>query len=122
MTWNYVKDKVLVFGEDDYVFSCMFAGIISEYDKVEGAESEIFYTYIMLKELMDEGLVEVYLIPGNNIEEYIYSSEEDIETFISIIDTRWKEIKYSLTDFLFAVSSTEKGVECVKNKTFLDEE
>ncbi|SUX48469.1 hypothetical protein [Chryseobacterium indoltheticum] len=34
MHWKNIKDKVLIFGEDDYVFADMFVSIINEYDKI----------------------------------------------------------------------------------------
>lgn len=45
MLWKDVKDKILVFGEDDYVFADMFISIIKEYDKVINQRFAGLYVY-----------------------------------------------------------------------------
>ena len=54
MNWESIKDKILIFGEDDYIFANMFISIINEYEKVQNLEDLKFFTYSMLTELMDE--------------------------------------------------------------------
>ena len=124
MNWGYIKDKILVFGEDDYVFSDMFFSIIGEFGKVEDIETRTLYAFVMLKELMQEKLITVYRISEKTLEEYVYSSESDIEKLISAISLEWKNIGYSLqgSELFFCVTSTEKGIECVNRKTFLENE
>ncbi|MFD2600853.1 MULTISPECIES: hypothetical protein [Flavobacterium] len=122
MNWGYTKDKILVFGENDYVFFDMFLSIIEEFEKVEDVESRMIYTLIMLKELMNEKLVDVYLVSEKKIEEYVYFSVEDIERLGSTISFKWAEINYSLPerDVFFCITTTQRGIECVNNRIFLD--
>jgi len=116
MTWEYVKDKVLVFGEDDYVFADIFIAIIQEFDKVEDKETAKLYTHIMLEELLAEKLVTAYLVDSKELVEYDCDSAEKIKSFIKVIDNEWEHIKYTLPqpNQLFWITTTEKGLEYIK--------
>lgn len=101
MKWDYIKEKILAFSEGDYVFADMFISIINEYNGVQNQEDLKLYTYAMLKELMDENLIKIYILyldkMGNlkkNI--YNYHNEESKKVLINIIDDAWKNKNYSL--------------------------
>jgi len=116
MTWEYVKDKVLVFGEDDYVFANMFIAIIHELPEVEDKETIKLFTYIMLEQLLAEKLVIAYRVSRQELIEYQCDSTEEIKTFIKGIDDEWAGLKYLLPEpnQLFWITSTEKGVDHIK--------
>lgn len=116
MIWNQVKFVVLAFGEDDYLFADMFISIIGKFNKVDDKESKIIYTFLMLKELMHEGLVEVFFVSETTTDKYEFKASEDIDYFIEKINTEWKELSYELPkpNQLFWITSTEKGLEYLK--------
>lgn len=97
MNWERIKDKILIFGEDDYIFADMFTSIINEYEKVQNLEDLKFFTYSMLTELMDEKLIKIYvpkIDKGNIIQiiEYICNDKKSELEIIKIIDNEWKYI------------------------------
>ena len=67
MNWERIKDKILIFGEDDYIFADMFTSIINEYEKVQNLEDLKFFTYSMLTELMDEKLIRISVFSHNPV-------------------------------------------------------
>ena len=118
MNWEYLKDKILVFAEDDYVFADMFISILSEYenDKIEDIKIS---TFKMLQELMNENLIDVFILENklhkkkkvlDNIF-YKYETKQDIENFIKKIDKEWEFINYRLPEpnELFLIATNEKG-------------
>lgn len=100
MHWKNIKDKVLIFGEDDYVFADMFVSIINEYDKIVTNDDLRRYTFKMLEELMDENLIKVYLLNDNakdlQINLYDYSNKQNKMDLISLLDKKWRQINYRL--------------------------
>lgn len=116
MTWEYVKDKVLIFGEDDYVFADIFIAIIQEFYKVEDKEALKLYAYIMLEELLTEKLIMAYLVSPEELVEYDCDSAEKIKSFIKIIDNEWAGLIYfrPLPNQLFWITTTEKGSDYIK--------
>ncbi len=101
MNWERIKDKILIFGEDDYIFADMFISIINEYEKVQNFEDLKFFTYSMLTELMDEKLIKIYvpkIDKGNIIQiiEYICNDKKSELEIIKIIDNEWKYIDYKI--------------------------
>ena len=118
MDWKYLKDKILVFGVDDYVFADMFISIISENEdnKIENLKIAIFK---MLQELMNENLIDVFVLENkvymnktvvDNIF-YKYETEQDIENFVRKVDREWALINYQLPrpNELFWITTNEKG-------------
>ena len=120
MDWEYIKDKILVWGEDEYVFSDIFVSIIGENSTNQDL---VTTTYVMLRELMNEKLIDVFVLENkvymdkkivDNIL-YKYETKEDIENFIIKIDKEWTMLNYQLPnpDKLFWLTTTEKGKELI---------
>lgn len=112
--WLYIKDKIIVLGEDDYVFADMFISVISEF-KNSNKEDLKIYTFKMLQELMIENLIDVFVLKNeknmvNNML-YKYENEIDIEKFIKNIDKKWALLGYQLPEpsELFWITTSEKG-------------
>ena len=40
--WLYIKDKIIVLGEDDYVFADMFISVISEFKNSNKEDLKIY--------------------------------------------------------------------------------
>ena len=118
MLWKDVKDKILVFGEDDYVFADMFISIIKEYDKVINQEDLQVYTFTMLEELMNENLIKIFLLYNDKDGVlqtclYEYSDTEAKVNLINLLNEKWKEIGYRLPNptELFWLTSDLKIIE-----------
>lgn len=112
MTWKYLKDKVLVFGEDDYIFSDMFISIVSEIEYRCNDENRMLFTYKMLRELMSEKLVDVFIVkPNEQLIPFIFNTAQDIENFLTHIDKEWKKLNYKVPnpDQLFWLTINSKG-------------
>lgn len=118
MLWKDVKDKILVFGEDDYVFADMFISIIKEYDKVINQEDLQVYTFTMLEELMNENLIKIFLLYNDKdgvLQTYLYeySDTKAKVHLINLLNEKWKEITYRLPSptELFWLTSDLKIIE-----------
>ena len=112
MNWKYLKDKILVFGEDDYIFSDMFISIVSDYEGCFNDGDKMLYTYKMLREIMSEYLVDVFIVKSNKeLIPIIFNNALDIENFIIEIDKGWKKLNYKLPnpDQLFWLTTNSKG-------------
>lgn len=118
MNWEYIKDKILVWGEDDYVFSNVFVSIIGEY-RHETNQDLVTNTYLMLHELMSENLIDVFVLENKMYIDkkvvdnlfYKYKTKEDIENFIIKIDKEWTLLNYQFPEpnELFWIMTNEKG-------------
>ena len=118
MNWNEIKNKILIFGEDDYIFADMFISIVGEIDSEKN--NLIKNTFLMLKELIDDKLVEIYIlnIKNNEIKDlikYEIKCEEDVSKLIHIIDSEWQKINYQFPkpNQLFWATTTEKGCDLI---------
>ena len=118
MLWKEVKDKILIFSEDDYVFADMFISIIKEYDKVTNQEDLQVYTFAMLEELMNENLINIFLLENNETGVlktclYEYSDTKSKVHLINLLNQKWKEIGYRLPTpaELFWLTSDLKIIE-----------
>jgi hypothetical protein len=111
MDWDYIKDKILVFGEDDYIFADMMISVLGEFDSAVNKESKRIFTLKMLQELMYEKLIDVYYVSETEFESYNYDSDDDISKFIEEIDLRWSKLNYELPlpNELFWATTTQKG-------------
>ncbi|WP_432671543.1 hypothetical protein [Flavobacterium sp. SM2513] len=99
MNWEYLKDKILVFGDDDWIFSDMFISIVGDYEGCFNDEDRMLYTYKMLREIMSDNLIDIYFIkPNENLTPFIYNNAQDIDYFISKIDVEWKKQNYKVPD------------------------
>jgi len=118
MDWNEVKEKILIFGIEDYVFADMFVSIVSELN----AKDNIHNTFSILHELLRERLIDIFLFKkGKNeiidIIKFSFNEEKDIVQLIKKIDEEWKLFNYDLPEpnQLFWVTTTDKGIEVVNN-------
>ncbi|WP_291287870.1 hypothetical protein [Flavobacterium sp.] len=120
MDWNYIKDKILVFGEDDYIFADMMISILDEFDSVVNKKSKRVFTLKMLHELMQEKLIDVFYVTETEFESYNYDSEDDILNFISEIDLRWSKLNYELPlpNELFWATTTQKGKKLTQTNNY----
>jgi hypothetical protein len=120
MDWNYIKDKILVFGEDDYIFADMMISILDEFDSVVNKESKRIFTLQMLHELMQEKLIDVFYVTETEFESYNYDSEDDILKFIDEIDLRWSKLNYELPlpNELFWATTTQKGKKLIETNNY----
>lgn len=120
MDWNYIKDKILVFGEDDYIFADMMISILDEFDSVVNKESKKIFTLKMLHELMQEKLIDVFYVTEIEFEPYNYDSEDDILKFINKIDLRWSKLNYELPlpNELFWATTTQKGKKLTQTNNY----
>ncbi|WP_166923477.1 hypothetical protein [Flavobacterium poyangense] len=120
MDWNYIKDKILVFGEDDYIFANMMISILDEFDSVVNKESKRIFTLKMLHELMEEKLIDVFYVTETEFESYNYDSEDDILKFIGEIDLRWSKLNYELPlpNELFWATTTQKGKKLTQSNNY----
>ncbi|MCX8531950.1 hypothetical protein [Chryseobacterium luquanense] len=110
--WEEIKKKILLFGEDDYVFADMFISIVNEYENIHNIEDLKIYAMAMLNELMESNLIKIFLLKKDekNIlinEEYSFKTPEQKKDLIKIIDERWKALQYRLPnpDEIFWVTS-----------------
>lgn len=120
MTWNDVKEKLLVFGEDDYVFADMFISIINEYINSSNKNDLIVLTYTMLRELMDENLINIFVLTISekgvvNPNFYSYNDKKSKDDLIEYIDSKWKEMDYRLPfpNELFWIETISKNSDVV---------
>jgi len=126
MDWEYIKDKVLVFGEDDYVFSNVFVAIISEH-RYKTNKDLVTNVYLLLQELMQENLIEVFILKtelkdGKKVVEnllYKYENNIDVENFIKKVDEEWALSNYRLPEpnELFWITTNENGKTKIKENT-----
>ena len=126
MDWEYIKDKVLVFGEDDYVFSNVFVAIISEH-RYKTNKDLVTNVYLLLQELMHENLIEVFILKtelkdGKKVVEnllYKYENNIDVENFIKKVDEEWASSNYRLPEpnELFWITTNENGKTKIKENT-----
>lgn len=126
MSWEKLKDKILVFGENDYVFADMFISILLENQNNNISVEDIkILLFKMLNELMNEKLINVFILKNEekngkkmviNIS-YSYKNINDIENFIGIIDKEWVLLNYKFPkpNELFWVTTSEKGKSIIKN-------
>ncbi|SHM97189.1 hypothetical protein [Flavobacterium chilense] len=120
MDWNYIKDKILVFGKDDYIFADMMISILDEFDSVVNKESKRIFTLKMLHELMQEKLIDVFYVTETEFKSYNYDSEDDILKFIGEIDLRWSKLNYELPlpNELFWATTTKQGKKLTQNNNY----
>lgn len=123
MEWNYSKDKILVWGEDDYVFADAFVSIISEFNSDN--DHLIVNTFSMLRELISEELISVYILKTQKEEiieliNYHFNDPEDIEEFIKSVNKEWSQINYKLPqpNQLFWISTNEKGKQKIQQNSY----
>ena len=123
MEWNYIKDKILVWGEDDYVFADAFVSIISEFNSDN--DHLIRNTFSMLRELISEELISVYILKTQKEEiieliNYHFNDPEDIEEFIKGVNKEWSQINYKLPqpNQLFWISTNEKGKQEIQQNSY----
>ena len=122
-TWSYIKDKIIVFGENDYVFADMFISIISEFENINNNDDLKIYTFKMLNELMSENLIDAFTLKNEIIDNeffivnilYKYENKIDIENFIKSIDNEWALLNYNLPEpnQLFWITTNEKGKQLI---------
>lgn len=119
MKWESIKDKILVLGEDDFVFADMFVSIISQYNGLKTNEDIKESSLKMLRELMTEKLIDVFVLKKEKINNkvvisnilYNYDSLKSINVFLINLDKDWTFYNNRLPqpDELFWISSNEKG-------------
>lgn len=61
MNWKDIKEKILIFGEEDYVFADMFVAIVNELNTKE-KKNVHDDTLTMLYELLRDRLVDVFIL------------------------------------------------------------
>lgn len=98
MNWNYIKDKIQVFGKDDYVFADMFISIIKTFDDIHNKEDIKLYTLKMLQELLKEKSIDFYIAKGFDIIPIKYDSDDEIKEIIRMVDKDWSLIGYRLPE------------------------
>ncbi len=118
-SWSHIKDKIIVFGEDDYVFAAMFISIMSEFENISNNNDLKIYTFKMLNELMNENLIDVFTLKNEIIDNkifvdktlYKYENKIDIENFIKNIDNEWALLNYNFPEpnQLFWITTNKKG-------------
>lgn|GEM_PF-7005975 len=120
MTWKYIKDKILVWGEDDYVFADAFVSIVHELDSSIEKMDLVQNTLKMLEELMIEGLIDVFILikENNEIIDVVPCNifdENDIFKFVKNVKEEWKQLGYSFPkpDQLFWTTTNEKGLQLI---------
>lgn len=121
MNWNYVKDKILVFGKDDYVFSDMFISIVGEFDDVLNNDDRILFCYEMLRELMSENLIDIFLLDKKELIPFKFNCLEDINQFVNTIDREWKILNYEFPNpnQLFWITTNSKGKFLIDSKILI---
>lgn len=122
MNSNKVIDKILIFGEDDYVFADMFIAIVSELNDSTSNTSVVENTFSILEKLLKEGLINIFILRHEkgklvDVIKYKIINEGDIALLIENINRQWKQFNYNLPepDQLFWITTTDKGLEKIKS-------
>lgn len=79
----------------------------------------------MLKELISEELINVYLLKTQKEEiieviNYHFNNPEDIEGFIKNVNKKWSQINYKLPqpNQLFWIATNEKGKQKIQQNSY----
>lgn len=122
MNSNKVIDKILIFGEDDYVFADMFIAIVSELNDSTSNTSVVENTFSILEKLLKEGLINIFILRHEkgklvDVIKYKIINEGDIALLLEDINRQWKQFDYNLPepDQLFWITTTDKGLEKIKS-------
>lgn len=122
MNWKDIKEKILIFGEEDYVFADMFVAIVNELNTKE-KKNVHDDTLNMLYELLRDRLVDVFILRKEKKEiidiiKYNINDEKDIIQLLNTINEEWKLFNYDLPqpNQLFWVTTTDKGIGLIDNE------
>ncbi|WP_448606644.1 hypothetical protein [Paenimyroides ceti] len=122
MNWKDIKEKILIFGEEDYVFADMFVAIVNELNTKE-KKNVHDDTLNMLYELLRDRLVDVFILRKEKKEiidiiKYNINDEKDIIQLLKTIKDEWKLFNYDLPqpNQLFWVTTTDKGIGLIDNE------
>lgn len=114
MDWEYIKDKVLVFGEEDYVFIDMIMSIVKEFDNAVNKETTKIYTCLLIEELMRENLIDIFEVEENFLKRMYFTSDTEILTIISEIKKKISnDLDFSDIPFM-CISTNQNGENYIK--------